>query len=508
MSILIICYVEVKYMLKKIFKIHSLKFKLTLIMAALVTAVVVLICVLNSTFFESYYINDRVNLLIRSYNDLKEVYLDEEYSIDKAVEKIVQINTVHNINTCFIDSNWNIVYSSQNNADEMIIRYKENLFNKETNILIIEENSEYSIVRSENTIRGFSYLEIYGTLDNGSQILMQVTLDSIQENVRIFNRFVQIVGIIMLIISIVIVYFIASGFTKPVKELSSVAEKMSNMDFSVKYSGHDRSEIGLLGHSINKMSDKLEQNISELKAANIELQRDIELKDKSEEMRSEFLSNVSHELKTPLALVQGYAEGLKEGISDDPESMEYYCDIIIDETNKMNNMVKKLLTLNQIEFGNEPINVEHINISEFIKTILKSYSLRIEQKGIKLTSEIEEPLFAWFDEMQLEEVFVNFLSNAMNHCSGDKFIHVSAHLDNENIIIRIFNTGLNIPEDDLERIWEKFYKVDKARTREYGGNGIGLSIVKAILDRYEAKYGVENKSDGVVFWFVLDGRNN
>lgn len=495
-------------MAKKFLKIHSLKFKLTVIMAALVTAVIVLICVLNSTFFESYYINDRVNLLIRSYNDLKSVYLDDEYSIDKVVEKIVQLNTLHNINTCFIDSNWNVVYSSQNNSNEMIIRYMENLFNKETNVVIIEENTEYSIVKSENVVRGFSYLEIYGTLDNGSQILMQITLDSIQENVRIFNRFVQTVGIVMLLVSILIVYFIADSFTKPVKQLSHVAEKMSNMDFSIKYSGKDRSEIGLLGHSINKMSYKLEQNISELKAANIELQRDIELKDKTEEMRSEFLSNVSHELKTPLALVQGYAEGLKEGVSDDPESMEYYCDIIIDETNKMNSMVKKLLTLNQIEFGNEPVSIEHINVSELIKSILKSYSLRIEQKGIKLTSNIEEPLFAWFDSMQMEEVFVNFLSNAMNHCDGDMVIHVEAYLDDGNVVVRVFNTGMNIPENDLDRIWEKFYKVDKARTREYGGNGIGLSIVKAILDKYEAKYGVENKSSGVEFWFILDGRNN
>ena len=169
----------------------SIKKQFAGIFIGLMAGTIMLCWLLNTVFLQSYYINDRVTLLIRSYNDLKEVYLDEEYSIDKAVEKIVQINTVHNINTCFIDSNWNIVYSSQNNADEMIVRYKENLFNKETNILIIEENSEYSIVRSENTIRGFSYLEIYGTLDNGSQILMQVTLDSIQENVRIFNRFVH-----------------------------------------------------------------------------------------------------------------------------------------------------------------------------------------------------------------------------------------------------------------------------------------------------------------------------
>lgn len=493
---------------KHSFKIHSLKMKLTMIMAALVTAVVVLICVLNSTFFEKYYINDRVRLLIRSYNELKAVKLDEDYTIDKMEDKINQINSLYSINTFLIDSKWNVIYSSQNDKNDTLKWFKEMIFNNHGGIEIVQENEEYSIVKNDRAENGFSYLEIYGTLEDGSQILMRITIDSIQENVRIFNRFVQMVGVVMVVLSIFIVYFISAGFTKPVKQLSMVAEKVSNMDFSIKYTGKDKSEIGRLGHSINVMSDKLEQNISELKAANIELQRDIEIKNRNEVMRREFLSNVSHELKTPLALVQGYAEGLKEGITDDPESMEYYCDIIIDETIKMNNMVKKLLTLNQIEFGNEPVNMERININEFIGSILKVNSLRIEQKGIKLESVLEGSTYVWFDSVQLEEVFVNFLSNAINHCDNEKIIRVTTVLENDRVRVGVFNTGKNIPNEDLNRIWEKFYKVDKARTREYGGNGIGLSIVKAVLDKYDIPFGVENRPDGVEFWFMPDAGND
>ncbi|MGN0374952.1 MAG: sensor histidine kinase [Butyrivibrio sp.] len=490
------------------FKIHSLKVKLTFIMAAVVTSVVILICVLNSTLFETYYINNRVNLLCQSYNELKTVYMDQDSSRHDIEEKIIQLDTFYNINTCLIDSNWNVIYISSSEVEDTLHRFQDSIFNNNRNSVIIMETSEYAVVKNYNSDRGFSYLEIFGTLENGSQIMMQITLDSIQENVRIFNRFVQLVGIVMLIISIVAVYLIADNFTRPVKELSTAAKQMSNMDFSVKYTGKDKSEIGLLGQSINIMSDKLEKNISELKAANIELQKNIEIKDKDEVMRREFLSNVSHELKTPLALIQGYAEGLKEGITDDPESMDYYCDVIIDETAKMNNMVKKLLTLNQIEFGNEPVNIDHINVDEFIGSILKANSLRMEQQGIRLEYVSGGQFYVWFDSMELEEVFVNFLSNAINHCENDKIIRVTTLRQGDSVRISVFNTGKNIPEEDIDHIWEKFYKVDKARTREYGGNGIGLSIVKAILDKFDAPYGIENRPEGVEFWFILDGGNN
>ena len=344
-------------------------------------------------------------------------------------------------------------------------------------------------------------------LSDRKQIIIQITIDSSKENVNAFNRFVIIVGAAILVVSMVVVYAVASGFTKPVKKLSQIAEQMSEMNFDIKYQGEDKSEIGLLGHSMNIMSDKLEENISELKKANIELKRDIEIKTKDEEMRREFLSNVSHELKTPIALIQGYAEGLKEGVSDDEESREFYCDVIMDEAAKMNSMVKKLLTLNQIEFGNNEENIERFNITELINSIVRNSSIILEQKGIKVVFDPETPHMVWADNVQLEEVVTNYFTNAINHCDYDKIIKISIAQSDDNekaVRISVFNTGDQIPDEDIDRIWEKFYKVDKARTREYGGNGIGLSIVKAILDRTGQKYGVMNCDGGVQFWFDVD----
>ena len=292
--------------------------------------------------------------------------------------------------------------------------------------------------------------------------------------------------------------------TEPIKELTRISERMIHLDFDAKYTGKSKTEIALLGQNINELSETLETTISELKSANNELQRDIERKTQIDEMRKEFLSNVSHELKTPIALIQGYAEGLKEGINDDAESREFYCEVIMDEAAKMNNMVKKLLTLNQLEFGNETITMERFDIVSLIRNYLQSAEILCTQKQIALRMEDYPPTSVWADEFMVEEVFGNYFSNAVNHIDGDRIIEVKLKQMDGKVRISVFNTGQPIPEESLPRIWEKFYKVDKARTRAYGGSGVGLSIVKAIMESLNQKYGVINYDNGVEFWFELE----
>ena len=268
--------------------------------------------------------------------------------------------------------------------------------------------------------------------------------------------------------------------------------------------GGGEDEIGVLGANFNTMSERLEHTISELKNVNFELQRDIEQKEKLETMRTEFIGNVSHELKTPIALIQGYAEGLKEGISDDPESRAFYCDVIIDEAGKMNQMVKNLLTLSQLEEGDE-VMFARFNVVDLIRGVIQSNEILLQQKEVQLQFRQDQPVYVWADEFKVEQVLRNYLSNALNHVEGERVIDVRLQVDEIREIVRItvFNTGKPIPEEELEHIWQKFYKVDKARTREYGGNGIGLSIVKAIMESCGQDYGVVNYGNGVAFWFEL-----
>lgn len=371
---------------------------------------------------------------------------------------------------------------------------------------ILYQSDKYTVQKVYDSRLLDDYIELWGTLDNGNFILIRTPIQGIKDNVHISNTFITYIGIGTLIIGIIAAFVLSSYISRPIKQLSNIAERMSELDFDIKYDGKDKGEIGLLGKSMNNMSQKLEENISQLKAANLELQRDIDKKEKLEKMRTDFLSNVSHELKTPIALIQGYAEGLKEGITDDPESMDFYCSVIMDEAAKMNNMVKRLLTLNQIEFGEDELVMERFDINELVKSVVSANELRATQKNLSITYDIlDTPLYVWADEYKVEEVVTNYLSNAINHCCNENIIKIKVgQIDKDNVRVSVFNTGNNIPEADIEHIWEKFYKVDKARTREYGGNGIGLSIVKAIVESMGKTCSVNNLSDGVEFWFDLD----
>ena len=221
-------------------------------------------------------------------------------------------------------------------------------------------------------------------------------------------------------------------------------------------------------------------------------------------MRKEFISNVSHELKTPIALIQGYAEGLQECINDDQASRDFYCEVIIDEADKMNQLVKNLLTLNQLESGSDQVVFEHFDLMEVIQGVVNATAILREQNQISLIVHGQKPEYVWADEFKTEQVLTNYISNAIHYAAGEKHISVKVLPGEETVRVEVFNTGNLIPEQEIPHIWDKFYKVDKARTREYGGNGIGLSIVKAIMDSFHRQCGVRNEENGVTFWFELD----
>ena len=336
---------------------------------------------------------------------------------------------------------------------------------------------------------------------------MNTPLSSISDSVDLSNRFLARVGIVAAVSGALLIYFATKRMVAPIHELSALSEKMSQLNFDVKFEPdpHDVKEIKILGSSMNMLSERLKEAIGELKSANNQLQKDIEEKTRIDEMRKEFVANVSHELKTPIALIQGYAEGLQEGMAEDKESRDYYCEVIVDEAGKMNKMVKQLLTLSALESGNERTVMERFDLVELIEGVISASKILLEQNEITIKFESKEPVYVWADEFKIEEVVTNYLSNAIHHASGEKIIVIRIQQEDGQTRVSVFNTGTPIPEEELPNLWNKFYKVDKARTREYGGSGIGLSIVKAIIEGHGQKCGVENWDNGVEFWFTVDG---
>ena len=486
---------------------HSIKTQMITSFVGLLICLVVTLMFINGKFLEPYYISKKESRFIELYEKLNDVSNEDKWDSTKKNNSLIHFAEKNNISYLVIEKD-NDVHTNvhdKNMLKNQMMGYFLNQAQKESRTL--DSTDVYQINQSWDPWNQSYYVDMWGSLDDGSQFLLRSPVESMRESASISNRFLLYIGSVLIVVSILLIWYFSKRITDPIRELARLSDRMADLDFDAKYKCRAGNEIDELGENFNKMSEELEKTISELKSVNNQLQKDIENKIRIDQQRQEFLNNVSHELKTPIALVQGYAEGLKENISDDPESREFYCDVIMDEAAKMNKLVKNLLTLNHLEEGRDEVKMERFDIVSLIKGILQSMDIMIQQKEAKVSFEAEEPVYVWADEFRIEEVVTNYTSNALNHLDGDREIEICVCPEGDRVKITVFNTGIPIPEADIPNVWKKFYKVDKARTREYGGSGIGLSIVKAIMESHNQEYGVRNYDNGVEFWFTLDRKS-
>ncbi len=482
------------------------------ILFLLVMAGMIFFCIIiNQAFLERVYLSHQTNVVKSAFSSINDASTDGSFQTEEYDIELQSICDTYGIELIVLDADSQMIKSSSSDAEYMAHILWDNLIGQDimapvsSGKAIIEKTEDYTIQIETDTRMNTEYLEIWGVIDSGYIVMVRCALAGIRESVSISNRFMTTVGVVAIIIGSFCILYLSNRVTKPILTLADISSEMKDLNFEAKYESRNKNknEVDILGDNINELSETLETTIKELKSANIELKQDIAHKEEIDEMRREFLSNVSHELKTPIALIQGYAEGLQEGISDDPESMDFYCDVIRDEASKMDTLVKKLLTLNQLEFGNDVVNMERFDIVATIKNYVKSSEILTKEKNATVQMADYDPVYVWADEFKTEEVLMNYYSNALNHLDGENIIEIKLDKMEDKVRVSVFNTGEPIPEDSIGHIWEKFYKVDKARTREYGGSGVGLSIVKAIMESMHQEYGVRNYDNGVEFWFDL-----
>ena len=453
----------------------------------------------NSGSFRSYWKQKKKN----------QTATNSDQDNDTILRTIRTFGERNNLTTVLIDSSTGKAFlSSGRESDFLAQKVQRYVLGKGGgDAQILKEHDNYIVETNYDKRSNASYMEVWGFFsDNSTLFIMSMPLAGIHDSVMLANRFTTFVGFVALILGTIIMYFVANRVIKPVLALAALSEKMSNLDFDAHYEADAQDEIGILGRNMNNLSSRLKDAIGALQDANRQLQHDIDEKTQIDEMRKEFIANVSHELKTPIALIQGYAEGLTEGMCEDEESRNYYCEVIMDEAGKMNKMVKQLLTLTALEFGNDAPSMDTFDITELIQDLIRSSSILIQQNEATVCYQPDGPCMVFADEFKIEEVVTNYLTNAIHHLDGERRIEIRVEKIGETVKVTVFNTGNPIPEADLPNLWTKFYKVDKARTRAYGGSGIGLSIVKAIMDIHHQSCGVVNVEGGVEFWFTLQAQ--
>ena len=527
----------------KRFPLHSIRFQLPAILIALMAAILGVTAFVNSHFLEDSYMRYKQQLMETTYEKLA-AFVEDVGEYDSFAAEMRTFSETHNINILILQRD-SLLFSTTRDEELLSRRLRnylsigENRLESWEGVTDLGENSSpydlstdikawqlrrsensygfwvmetrtiakgenYQIVRAYDPISGAFYLECFGYLPQECTYLLRTPFQSMKESTEVSNRFYLTTGLITVLLGAFIALLLSDRLLGPIASLNQIARRVSQMDFTKRYEGHAGNEIGELGNSINLMSEKLEGTISELKTANLSLRNDLAEKERTDRERNEFITSITHDLKTPISIIQGYAEGLKEGVCSSKEDEDFYLDVILDESQRMSRLVKKLVYLDQIESGGVQPEIAYFDMTKLIDSVLSSYRVPIADKKIHLLS-VEGECPVWGDEFLLGEAFTNYLSNAYHYAREGGEIRVFYEYPEEKTVrVCLFNDGDQIPEEEKEKIWSKFYRGDKARTREYGGNGIGLSIVRAVAEKHGHTAGFRNEEKGVTFYFEVD----
>ena len=504
-------------------KRRSIRFKFFVAISAVALVFIGVLLLLNVFFYQDYYMMMRRNELRDAYQAIRSSYDGNADNIATVLDSYESQTAVRLAVVC---SDGTVLYTSflsPNARPEGGEGGMQNPFQLPDFSLFDQQRRGYAILRSiaqsinwdALSDRHYQFLSV--TLwDNDQYLCLAGALDDnadkclfaympyayIEQNSSLNLVFLVIAGGCALLICLVCGYFISRQFTRPLIAMAGVADRMSELDFSTKYEGNGDDEVGQLGQSLNRLSAYLEQTISELQRSNGRLAQEIKEKERIDSMRREFIVNVSHELKTPIALIQGYAEGLTAGVADDPEDRKYYCDTIADEADHMNKLVMQLLSLSRLELGAEQTYNEDIDLHALCAEAARKTAVLCESRGLTVEYDNTNTTVRTDGDL-LEQVLMNYLSNAIRYTADGGQITISAVRTGGNVRLTVFNEGSGLPEEELPKIWEKFYRTDRARTREAGGTGIGLSLVRAIADTLHGSCGAENVEGGIAFWFEL-----
>lgn len=496
---------ENKYNNKKKF---SLAHKLLSAMLLVVLISTAASLAMNRVLLGPYYYYQQSKILEQAADEINELYIGE---LDE--DLIQELNTMgYGINGMILIYNQDneVLYSSKAFQGQVFSVTEDEISGAKKRFLLDATRlSLYS--PKQNSSIGFPWknplITVEKELANGDHLFIQTSETALEASVGIINQFALYPAGVALLAAIVLSFFLTKRITKPVVELNEITRRMKNLDFSSRYEGEADDEIGELGQNFNDLAETLGITIGELNQANNQLREDIEREKAIEEARKNFISNVSHELKTPISLIRGYAEGIRDQVIE-PQDFEEYLSVIIEESEHMASMVRELLTLSKLESHHIPTYFEEVDVSEVINRVIEMFSFEMQKEEIRLAYQPVNPSPKLIcDQNMLETILTNFVSNALDHAEGEKIIEIRTVEDAENIEIHVYNTGKTILNEDQGKIWDSFYKIDKARTRAYGGTGLGLAIVKNMAEIHKGAYGVTNHKDGVDFYIRLPKNN-
>ncbi len=454
---------------------------------AIIAACLIGIAFVNSQLLENVYVWN----MERTFADIAN---RTERAGEDYFTYLSEVEATQNVSIDLYDATDNYLYEGKS---AYLSGSKINVISRKTN----DDGSYFNVVCAEGSTTQYI---LYGkSFKNNYHIEISTEINPIQENASLATNVTTVITVLALGFALIFIYDYSRRFTKPLIQMNEVMGKIANLDFSTKTDIDRKDEIGTLANNINTVSDSLDKALSELREKNAQLEADIEKERQLERMRQDFVSSASHELKTPIAIVRGYAEGLKMNIDESDENSAEYCDIIMREADKMNDLVINMLEQSLYSTGAKLPEKDSFDIKEYIDEFLKSATPIFKEKGITIQTETEN-IEVFGDKKQLTTVLSNIVLNACSHASGEKLIKISIEESDDKIKVNVFNTGSRIDDKDKDSIFASFYRADKAHSRKEGRFGLGLSIVKSIITNHGCDCGFKNEENGVTFWYTVE----
>ena len=453
---------------------------------------------------KEFFVIERKTEMNNLFELIKDNYTDDAFELSKITETG---ENIHNIKITVFDEK-SIVYSTKQSRDGF--EYFGQPFFFDENMMPPDDAPplDFNLFVETPEVVSQEFMEkslvLQGKINyNGGvrYVLLSSSVESIESSVMMFTKVNSLISLVILAAGIICAFFVAKSINKPIENIESVSKKISELDFAQRADETVRTpELQSLAVSINSMSDKLCKTIKELKFANEKLSADIDRQKKLEKMQRDFIGNVSHEMKTPLCLLQMYAENLKNNV--DGIDKEYYCQTIVEETERLNEMVKNMLDISSIENELSHLEDEKLDFSELCRNTVSKMDILFGK--LCCENRIENSLFVKGDKKYLEQAIKNYLSNAAAHTDEGKKIEINLRSDNGEAVFSVFNEGTNIDPQKLPHIWERFYKTDESRVRdEISHAGLGLYIVKTVIEKHGGSCSALNTDSGVVFEFRL-----
>ncbi|MBR2411404.1 MAG: HAMP domain-containing histidine kinase [Clostridia bacterium] len=454
-----------------------------------------------------YYLNPAVRL----YFAVDEI--ESAYGYSNFTDVLKDVEKGYDSNIEIYDKNGRFIYSSLDQdssrlpldiskADTVDSKYKLTYKTSQGTVSTGDKGFLIKVYDSGNI--DVDFLVCYFHFSGGERIEVCMQVSQVVSTTKIDFIVAFVFLMSALSIGFIILTFYLRRFSKPIDNMCSITDRMSKLDFSQKLPPTKLIEMTQLSENINTLSDVLDKSLTDLNERNEKLKQDIENEKTIDNLRQIFVSGISHELKTPIAIIQGYAEGAKMFFeAGNTDAAIEYCDIISNESVRMNNMVMRLLEITKYDSGAYEPQREDFKLKEFVDDWFERNSSIISEKEITAVNVVEEEFTGNGDTIILASVLNNYLSNAVSHTAGARKIVCRAEDMGESYRLYVFNTGENIGEKHLDKIWNSFYRVDKAMSRSQGRFGLGLAIVASIQRLHGEAYGVENRENGVEFWFDI-----